>query len=487
MTKPVVGALALVCKAALVAAFFLWFEAPRAARTEEALEVRGTWLTTTANSAIATPERSAETMRRLREIGLNTVYVEVWKNGYTQWPSQVLERTIGVAQRPAQALQDPADKPASLSNSTPPRDLLQETLIEAHRNGLNYVAWFEYGFMAAHGSTQNTLRKLKPEWLSRDIRGGEVAPNGFVWLNPLHPEARRFVLDLMLEAIDKYDLDGVQLDDRIVWPYVTMGYDDFTRAAYAAEHAGRQPPADARDPAWMRWRADKLNALARDFVAALHQARPGLLVSMSPAPFPWSYEHYLLEWPQWARWPAGLGWDEFIPQAYRHSYAAFEATWQEQISELRKAEAYRPQDLVAGIRIVGDGPDSSWAQLRDSMLLARREGNGGHVLWFSRGVLDVYPRELTAFYAESGPARSPRFPVGWRRPAQPLQAMPVEAGAVDRTWRMPQVEPGRYQLIGHDGQHWQLLQSRVVPGPADVTLPSAMRRVELVRDRRTRP
>lgn len=88
----------------------------------------------------------------------------------------------------------------------------------------------------------------------------------------------------------------------------------------------------------------------------------------------------LLEWPQWARGPAGVGWDGFIPQAYRHSYAAFRATWQEQISELRKEGVCRPKDLVADIRIVGDGPDSSWAQLRDSMLLARREGNGGHVL-----------------------------------------------------------------------------------------------------------
>ena len=346
--RQLVGAAALAIKAALVAAFFLWANGPRAAPApavpEAKPEIRGTWLTTTANDAIATPERTAATMRRLREIGLNTVYVEVWKNGYTQFPSQVLERTIGVAQRPVRALQDPADKPSA----TPARDLLQETLVEAHRNGLNYVAWFEYGFMAAHGSTQNTLRRLKPEWLSRDIAGNEVAPNGFVWLNPLHPEARRFVLDLMLEAIEKYDLDGVQLDDRIVWPYVTMGYDDFTRAAYAAEHAGRQPPSDARDPAWMRWRADKLNALARDFVAELHKARPGLLVSMSPAPYPWSYEHYLLEWPQWARWPAGQGWDEFIPQAYRMTYAAFESTWQEQIAELRKAGAYRPQELVVG-------------------------------------------------------------------------------------------------------------------------------------------
>lgn len=100
-------------------------------------------------------------------------------------------------------------------------------------------------------------------------------------------------------------------------------------------------------------------------------------------------------------------------------------------------------------------------------------------------MLDVYSRELPAFYAESGPVRSARFPAGWCRTAQPLEAMPVESGAADRTWRMPQVEPGHYQLIGYDSQHWQLVQSRVVPGPANVTLPSAMRRVELVRDRRT--
>ena len=39
-------------------------------------EVRGTWLTTTANDALTTPAQTANTMKRLREIGLNTVYVE---------------------------------------------------------------------------------------------------------------------------------------------------------------------------------------------------------------------------------------------------------------------------------------------------------------------------------------------------------------------------------------------------------------------------
>ena len=163
-------------------------------------EVRGTWLTTTANDAIANPLMTALSMRRLKEIGINIVYVEAWKNGATQFPSAVLSRTLGVA-----------------VTSIPPRDLMQETLIEAHRNGLIYIAWFEYGFMAAHQSSMNRLRTQKAAWLSRDISGNEVAPNGFVWMNPLHPEARRFLLDLVLEAVDKYDLDGVQFDDRIVW------------------------------------------------------------------------------------------------------------------------------------------------------------------------------------------------------------------------------------------------------------------------------
>jgi uncharacterized lipoprotein YddW (UPF0748 family) len=460
-------------------------------RPEANAEIRGTWLTTTANTAIASPAQTATTMRRLREIGLNTVYVEVWKNGYTQYPSTVLQRTLGVAQRPSSALQDPGDP----AKETPPRDLLQETLIEAHRNGLPYVAWFEYGFMAAHGSTHNHLRRLKPDWLSRDITGNEVAPNGFVWMNPLHPEARRFLLDITLEAIARYDLDGVQFDDRIVWPYVTMGYDAYTRSVYAAEHAGKQPPADPRDPAWVRWRADKLNALAREFVTELRAAKPGLLLSLSPAVYPWSFEHYLLEWPLWAKWPADARWDEFVPQAYRFSYAAFEATWLQQTQALQATGAYRAPELVAGIRLVGDGANSSWPQLHDSIKLVRQQQQGGHVLWFSRGVLDVFAAELTALYAQdgTGPARNPNFATGWRRPAVPL--VPAASGA----WQLPtgtRLPAGRYRAVAHDGQQWRYAQDLVWNGGSQPlvltvkndgdssTASERIERVELLVDRR---
>ena len=432
-------------------------------------EVRGTWVTTTANDAIASPEKTAQTMRRLREIGLNTVYVECWKNGYTQFPSQVLKNTIGVDRRPALMRMDPSDTPDAIKAQG--RDLLQETVIEAHRNGLIYIAWFEYGFMAAHKSTKNDLWKQKPEWLSRDIKGSEIAPNGFVWMNPLHPETRKFLLDLVLEAIDKYDLDGIQLDDRIVWPYYTMGYDDYTRSVYAKEHDGKQPPEDPKDAEWVAWRAAKVNEYSKEFVQSVRLARPGIIVSLSPAPYPWCYEYYLLEWPKWAAWmekdaisisgnPKASAitprWDEFVPQCYRMNYSAFETTWKDQITRINTLGAGRVADMYSGIRVVGEGPDLTWDDLKKSIELTRSSGSKGHVLWFSRGVLDVYPKQLTEFYdvAHTGPAPHPKFNANWRPASIRLTKGDQFKGG--DTWNAPGPIPAsEYSLIVKHAGAWQ--------------------------------
>jgi uncharacterized lipoprotein YddW (UPF0748 family) len=442
-------------------------------------EVRGTWLTTTANTHIASPEHTAESMRRLREIGLNTVYVETWKNGYTQYPSEVLDRLIGVDRRPDLVKQDPGDP----DRAVPARDLLQETLIEAHRNQLLYIGWFEYGFMAAHKDTMNHLREVKPDWLSRNIEGEVVAPNGFVWLNPLHPQARRFLADIVLEAIDRYDLDGVQLDDRIVWPHVTMGYDDYTRAVYANEHGGAQPTADHTDPEWIAWRSKKIDEYAEQFVAEIRAARPGLIVSVSPAPYPWVYENYCLDWIQWAA--DGL-WDEYIPQCYRYDYEAFVGTWDQQVEMLEARGAADAVELMlAGVLTTGSRPDPvPWDDLEKSVEHVRATGGGGHVWWFSRGVLDEYPDEIAAFYdvAGDGHAAHPRRPADWR-PA-PI----VLSRASDSDWIATDVPKGTYRVIGRADNAWSVIASVTAAAGTDrltVTVENPdIDAVELLIDRR---
>jgi len=441
-----------------------------AAIPSAAAEVRGTWLTTTANEAISSPQRTQETMRRLRQIGLNTVYVEVWKNGYTEFPSQVMQKSIGVPYRIA-----PSPK------GSVQRDLLSETLIQAHRNQLTYIAWFEYGFMAAYKDTQNELRARK-DWLSLDKDGNEVAKNGFVWLNPLHPDAQNLLIGIVKEAIKKYDLDGIQLDDRIVWPYIDMGYDEFTQNLYAKEHAGQRPPIDPRDPEWVAWRTQKVQAFAKRFVREVRQVGgKNFLISLSPGPHPWALENYLIDWPAWSRWTDSPTWDEYLPQVYRMDYASFARDWKQQVNFMGQ----RNSDLVAGIRLVGDGPDQRREDVVKHAALARETRSGGHCWWFSRGVLDLFAEELTQFYdvAKNGPAPHPKFPKGCR-PA-PIVAQPNRIQDQKRTIWRARVPRGNWHLIAKINGAWIPQRSfrRPADGDVAVEIPGA-EAVEILVDRR---
>src|SRR5204863_4459823 len=134
---------------------------------------------------------------------------------------------------------------------------------------------------------------------------------------PIHPEVRTFLLGIIVEALNRYDLDGVQLDDRLAWPGNNMGYDEYTKSAYTKDHGG-PPPSDPDNAEWVRWRTEKVSEFAEQFYKAVRKARPDVLVSVSPSPYPFSVEQHAADWPAWAK----NGWmDEFVPQMYRESYA----------------------------------------------------------------------------------------------------------------------------------------------------------------------
>lgn len=425
-------------------------------------ELRGTWLTTTANDAIATPAKTAETMRRLREVGLNTVYVECWKNGYTEFPSPTLKRTIGIEMKVN-------------GKDAPQRDLLAEATTEAHRNGLLCVAWFEYGFMAAFKDANNELR-AKKEWLTTTRDGALVGKkNGFVWLNPFHPEVQQFLIDISLDAVKNYDLDGIQLDDRIALP-ADLGYDAYTRKLFKDE-TGKDVPDDFNEPEWKRWRARKITDFSLRYVTALREAHPDLILSLSPAPHPWSYDHYLCQWRAWTYWCecGGRKWSEYVPQTYRLDATATTRSVGEQLDFM---DTQRDQ-LAAGIRVVGDGPDMKWDDVRKSIEYTREQRMLGHVLWFSRGVLDVYPKEFAAFYdvAKNGPAANPQKTSGWR--PLPIVATRTAGGA----WRARVEVPGTYQVIARRGDTWHAVRTLDAKA-GDVTIEAEGEAVELLVDRR---
>lgn len=343
---------------------------------------RGVWLTTTANRALESKQSIDDTMARLKAIGLNTVYVETWKNGYTQFPSRELRKRIGVDRHP---------------NLKGKRDLLREAVDSAHRHGLRCIAWFEYGFMAASEGFDNELVRLHPEWLTTTRDGKRVSTqNPFLWMNPARPECQELLLGIIMEAARKYPIDGIQLDDRIAWP-TTMGYDDFTRKLYAAQNDGAAPPDDPRAAGWIAWRAAQVDAFAERLDRTLRQASPKLTISISPAVYPWSYENYACNWPKWEK----AGWmHEFVPQVYRADPDSFARDWQAQIAAVPGAG----RRLIAGVMLDQGEKPVPWPIVESNLRAVEASGHGV-VLWFSRAVLGGYEKQLTKFFrASSSPS-----------------------------------------------------------------------------------
>lgn len=354
-------------------------------------EIRGTWLTTTSSDHLSAAKLNS-TMMSLRAVGLNTVYVESWKNGYTNFPSPTLQSFTGVS---------------SLNPTLGGRNLLAETKVAATNAGLVHGAWFEYGLAAGFGNPGNPLAVKARDngWLLKDQAGNYTnSSNGFSWLNPLVPEVRNLIKGIAVDAINQFDLQVIQFDDRLSWP-VEFGWDDYTRNAYRAE-TGRSLPTNAYNSNFASWRRQKMQQFVTELLTAIRAAKPGIVISLAPSIQSFSRTEYNADWSAWMA--AGL-FDEVLPQAYRSTIADFNAIWPAQIT----AAGSNRGKLGAGLRILGTGAATPWDDLRQMIDRARADNVLGHSLWFSNGILDpgYYRDQLTAYYnvAQLGHAPHPLF------------------------------------------------------------------------------
>ena len=289
---------------------------------EQKQESRGVWLTNIDSDVLFSVENTQNAIASLAALNFNTLYPTVWNWGYTLYPSEVAQSVTGIALDPEPGLQN--------------RDILQEIIKQGQEQGMAVIPWFEFGFMAPADSE---LAKRHPEWLVQREDGSTIWLEGKtherVWLNPLHPGVQQFITDLIVELVSNYDVDGIQVDDHFGYPS-EFGYDPYTVALYQTEHLGNNPPENYKDPEWIRWRADKITAYMEDLFSAIKQANPDAIVSVSPNPYKFSLNSYLMDWHKWER--KGLV-EELVVQVYRSNQNSF-------ITELSQPEILAAQQRI---------------------------------------------------------------------------------------------------------------------------------------------
>ena len=329
-------------------------------------EIRGVWIANRPHSQVFESQQNiAEAMEFLQRMGFNLIFPVVWNRGYTLFPSQVMSNYSFPIIDPFYARQQ--------------RDPLAEIIIEAHQRNIAVIPWFEYGFAASHLANGGHILQQKPDWAAIDRKGEKVKQGGLVWLNAFNLEVQQFMLELILEVVNKYDVEGIQGCDRLPALPVTGGYDRATSQKYQADF-GKKPPQTPKNKQWIQWRAQILTDFLAQLYTQVKAVKPELIVSLSPAVYPFCLDNLLQDVKTWVE--RGLV-DIIHPQIYRPSFFGYR-------QEVKKiAKTFSPDLLnkfAPGIALTANHQDVSSDDLLKCLELNHSTNFMGQVLFHYEGL-----------------------------------------------------------------------------------------------------
>ncbi len=345
---------------------------------QEIKAVRGVWLTNVDSKVLNSKENIIDAVNLLTELGFNSVFVVVWNKAMTSYPSKIMKELTGVG----------------IDTLFSGRDPLKELIEEAHKKNIKVIAWFEFGFSSSFELNGGSILGKKPEWGSQDINGNLVTKNGFDWMNGFNPAVQDFLLSLIMEVIENYDVDGIQGDDRLPAMPSEAGYDEFTVNLFKSQNDGHAPPEDHKDYNWTQWRADILTDFMCRIYDTVKSFDKNILVSMAPSIYPWSKEEYLQDWPSWMQ----KGYVELVcPQVYRYNIREYSEELKQIINDQIDKKDFTK--FYPGLLLkVGDYYPS--AEFLNQMIEEnRKNGINGEVFFFYEGI-KKYPDFFREIYKE---------------------------------------------------------------------------------------
>jgi uncharacterized lipoprotein YddW (UPF0748 family) len=327
--------------------------------------LRGAWVTTAASTALDSRDNIKQCVQTCKAAGINNIFMVVYNNGRTIYPSTVMNNLIG--------------KP--ILERFAGRDPLQEMIDEARAVGIKVHAWFEYGFSSSYSANGGDIVAAKPNWAAKTSSGTLVVKNGFDWLNAFDPQVQDYLISLFKEVTTKYNIDGVQGDDRLPANPSTAGYDAYTTALYQSENGGASPPPNHLDAGWISWRAKKLNGFLKRLRTEVKAIKPSIFFSMSPSPYPFSLNEYLQDWPTWV----DSSWvDAVMPQCYRYDNAAYTATLTQQKTYYRNTSV----PFYPGVLVKSGATIQSDVFMTQMIQQNRLAGFKGECFFFYEGIKD---------------------------------------------------------------------------------------------------
>lgn len=195
---------------------------------------------------------------RLKDVGINAVIVQIRPCADALYDSKVEPWSMYLTGKQGAA-------------PTPYYDPLKFMVEECHKRCMEFHAWFNPYRTIRDTSYKDIdpthVIRQHPEWL--------VTYGNQRYFDPGLPQTRSHVLKVILDVVNRYDIDGVHFDDYF-YPYKIKGVEFPDSASFAANPRGFAP--DQREA----WRRDNVNLIIRMLHDSIRAAKPYVKFGISP-------------------------------------------------------------------------------------------------------------------------------------------------------------------------------------------------------------
>ena len=444
-----------------------------------AREFRGVWIATVKNidwpskPGLTTEQQRAELVAmldRAKKLRLNAVLLQVrpscdalYASNLEPW-SEYLTGQMG--RMPA-----------------PYYDPLAFAVEEAHKRGLELHAWFN-PYRARHTAaisqvSRDHISKTRPQLVKTYGKS--------LWLDPGEREVQEHCLKVVMDVVQRYDIDGVHFDDYF-YPYpekdgrgAVMPFPDWSSWRRYQQGGGKLGRDD--------WRRENVNLFIVRVSQAIRASKPWVKFGISPfgiwrPGFPAqikgldAYDVLYADARKWLR----EGWlDYFAPQLYwaeekrETSFSALIQWWD--------AENIHHRHLWPGLNIARVSATRSASEILSQVRQTRElSGADGHILWGlsaltenRQGLTDALARQAFA-----QPALSPAYPwVDNQPPPSPtISASLSGAKELDLKCQPSGIEPLRFWVV--QTRSSGVWKTDILPGTQSAKLFSMSNRPEVI-------
>jgi uncharacterized lipoprotein YddW (UPF0748 family) len=249
-------------------------------------EFRAAWVSTVANidwpsKANLTPaKQQAEAIAildRAKALNLNAIVLQVRPAADAIYPSSIepwSEYLTGLQGLAPQPFYDP----------------LHFWVTQAHLRGLELHAWFN-----PYRARQNGARSpAAANHISRTRPQAVKSYGKYLWMDPGEEAAVQQTLDVVLDVVRRYDIDGVHIDDYF-YPYPIEAPTASGAEGAALDGKGSKAELDFPDePSWQRylagggkldradWRRSNVNRLIQALYEGIHREKSWVRFGISP-------------------------------------------------------------------------------------------------------------------------------------------------------------------------------------------------------------